>query len=367
MLPPGGGPATDLDHLYRTLRLEPLIGKKEFASYYRPQVNEVRGEDTAAGLWLKLRQAFGTVPFRAFLMGHPGVGKSTEMTRLLEHVENQYVGVRLSVSTELNPSSFKVFDVLLLMLARLVEEASKLNAIPIEGMLTAHLVSDIQQWFAAEQVTRTGTRTIGAEVEAGAGIKGGSPLASLLGFFASAKAEAKYAAERKTQIVEYRLQRLPDLVDYCNRLINICDEALKKKNGKEWLLVVEDLDKTVISPPQLQELFLQYGNVFQDLRVNMIFTIPVWLAYSSEANRLPLKRYTIHDTPVYDQQHIHMSAARGDSNSAGGARFTLAVCPRANDPADCSFRRQSSRLIRVSVGCGGGRSPQESARHGDRT
>ena len=53
----------------------------------------------------------------------------------------------------------------------------------------------------------------------------------------------------------------------------------------------------------LQELFIQYGTVFQDLRVNMIFTIPVWLAYSPEANRLPFERHMIHDTPVYDQKH----------------------------------------------------------------
>jgi|ERR1039458_249925 hypothetical protein len=322
MLPFAGGPATDLDHLYLTLRPEPLIGKEEFASYYRSQVNEVRGEDTAAGLWLKLRQAYGTLPFRAFLMGHPGVGKSTEITRLLEHVEDQYVGVRLSVSAELNPASFKVFDVLLLMLARLAERADQMNAIPLEGILPAQLLSDIQQWFGTEQITRTGTRTIGAEAEAGAGVKGGSPWAALLGLFASAKAEMKYAAERKTQTVEYRLQRLPDLVDYCNRLIHVCDQTLREKTGKEWLLVVEDLDKTVISPPQLQELFLQYGNVFQDLRVNMIFTIPVWLAYSSEANRLPLKRYTIHDTPVYDQQHNPHESGRAAVQAVLEARVS---------------------------------------------
>ena len=134
-------------------------------------------------------------------------------------------------------------------------------------------------------------------------MKGDSPWAALLGLFASAKAEAKYAAVRKTKTVEYRLQRLPDLVAYCNRLIDLCDRALNEKTGKEWLLIVEDLDKTVVSPAQLRELFTQYGNVFEDLRVNMIFTIPVWLAYSSEAIRLPFKRYTIHDTPVYDRQH----------------------------------------------------------------
>jgi hypothetical protein len=340
MLPAADGPATDLDQLHLTLSPEPLIGKEEFARYYRSQVNEVRGADAVAGLKQKLRQAYGTVPFRAFLMGHPGVGKSTEITRLLAQVEDQYAGVRLSANSELNPASFKVFDVLLLMLARLAEEANRLHAVPLEGPLTTQLFTDIQQWFSPAQTEQTGTRTIGAAVEAGAGIKGESPWAALLGLFASAKAEAKYAAERKTKTVEYRLQRLPDLVTYCNRLIDLCDQALKRKTGKEWLLVVEDLDKTVISPPQLLELFIQYGNVFQDLRVNMIFTIPVWLAYSSEAIRLPFKRYTIHDTPVYDKEHN----PHGPGRAAVQAALEARVSPLLFAPG------QMTRLIVASGG-----------------
>jgi hypothetical protein len=108
MLPPGGGPATDLDHLYETLRPEPLVGAEEFRSYYRGQVNRVRGEDTVARLSLKLQQSYPTVPFKAFLMGHPGVGESTEVSRLLERVKDQQIGIRLSIATELNPASFKV-------------------------------------------------------------------------------------------------------------------------------------------------------------------------------------------------------------------------------------------------------------------
>jgi hypothetical protein len=340
MPPFANGPATDLDHLYLTLSPEPLTGEEEFKRYYRPQVNEVRGGDAVVGLSQKLRQAYGTLPFRAFLMGHPGVGKSTEITRLLARVEDQYVGVRLSAASELNPASFKVFDVLLLMLARLAERANELNAIPLEGMLPAQLFTDIQQWFGSEQVERTGTRTIGAGVEAGVGMKGDSPWAALLGLFASAKAEAKYAAERKTKTVEYRLQRLPDLVGYCNRLIDLCDQALKEKTGKEWLLIVEDLDKTVVSPAQLRELFTQYGNVFEDLRVNMIFTIPVWLAYSSEAIRLPFKRYTIHDTPVYDRQH----------NPHEGGRAAVQTVLEARVSPSLFAPRQMTRLIVASGG-----------------
>ena len=58
MHPIAGGPATNLDQLYRTLRPEPLIGAEEFKMYYRPQVNRVRGEDTVARLSLKLQQAY---------------------------------------------------------------------------------------------------------------------------------------------------------------------------------------------------------------------------------------------------------------------------------------------------------------------
>jgi len=69
---------------------------------------------------VKLEQAYKTLPFKAFLMGH---------------VKEQHVGVRLSKATELSPASFKVFEVLLLMLARLAEEADRMKAIPLGGIL----------------------------------------------------------------------------------------------------------------------------------------------------------------------------------------------------------------------------------------
>jgi hypothetical protein len=332
MYPIAGGPATNLDQLYRTLRPEPLIGAEEFKMYYRPQVNRVRGEDTVARLSLKLQQAYRALPFKAFLMGHPGVGKSTEISRLLDRVKDQQAGVRLSIATELNPASFKVFDVLLLMLVRLAEEADRIKAVPLAGTLSEHLVSDIERWFGTEQVKKTRDESMAAGVEAG--------WPKLLGLFASAKAEMKYAAERKTETVEYRLKRLPDLVDLCNRLLDICNQTLLDKTGQEWLLVVEDLDKTGISPQQLQELFIQYGTVFQDLRVNMIFTIPVWLAYSPEANRLPFERHMIHDTPVYDRKHV--------SHEKGQAAVQAVL--EARVPPSLFAEGQMTRLIVASGG-----------------
>ena len=302
MLPLADGPATSLDKLYLTLRPDPLMGPEQLQRFYRGQVNEVRGADTVKRLSRELQQAYRAVPFRAFVMGHPGVGKSTEITRLLERVKDQHVGVRLNVAAELNPASFKIFDVLILMLARLAEQANELGAVPLGGV--EQLVSGVERWFGTEKHTETHKRSTTAGVEAGAGIKGDSPWAALLGLFASAKAEVRYAADRQTETVSERLRRLPELVALCNRLIELCGSRLYETTGKEWLLIIEDLDKTVISPPELRELFVQYGNVLRDLRISMIFTIPVWLAYSPAAVQLPFERYMIPDTPVYDRRHL---------------------------------------------------------------
>jgi len=322
MIPAAMGPATDLDHLHLTLKPDPLEDPEEFRKFYRP-INEVRGEDTVARLSLKLQQSYGTLPFKAFLMGHSGVGKSTEITRLLGRIKDQHIGIRLRIATELNPASFKVFDVLLLMLARLAEEADRLKTIPVGGI--SDLVTDIEQWFGTQQVRTIRTETTSAGVEAGAGMKGDSLWTGLLGLFASVKAEMKYASDRKTETVDYRLQRLPDLVRLCNRLILACTETLLAKTGKEWLLIVEDLDKPGISPQQVKELFIQYGAVFQDLRVSMIFTIPVWLAYSPEANRLLFDRHMIHDTPVFTSNHDPHDAGRAAVQSVLEARVSPSI------------------------------------------
>ncbi len=316
------GPATNLDDLHLTLRPDPLINKEDLDRFYRGEVNKIRGEDTIALLSRKLQQAYGAVPFKTFVMGHPGVGKSTELSRLLFHVKDQHRGIRLSIATELNPASFKIFDVLLLMMIRIIEETKFVSSEILQNLFSKPLFDQIQEWFGTEVQKKEIKQTIGGSVEAGAGVKGGSLLGSLLGLFASVKGEIKYASDRSSEVVEYRLKRLPELVELCNSLIDLCSRTLQQSERKEWLLLIEDLDKTGISPQQLQELFIQYGTVFQDLRVNLIFTIPVWLAYSTEASRLPFKRHTIFDTPVFDKQHQAHHPGRDAIRSVLQARMS---------------------------------------------
>ncbi len=300
MLLMNDGPATNLNDLFKTLRPEPLISAEEFKQFYRPQINAVRGEDTVLVLSDLLEQSYQTVPYRAFLMGHAGVGKSTEISRLLERVKDQQIGVRLSVATELNPASFKVFDVLKLMMIRIIEEAEKHGARP---HLSAGMFSKIEALFNDEQVKTIDQSSASASAEAGVGVSEHSLWGKLLNVFLSTKAALRIGVERKIEVTEHRLRRLPELAEACNELIDACSQSLFDKEKKEWILIVEDLEKMGISAQQLQELFIQYGSIFQTLRVNLLVTIPIWLGYSDEAARLPLDKHMLFDTPIFKQDH----------------------------------------------------------------
>lgn len=332
-------PVTDLNDLEQVLSPEPLTTNEELDRFYRPEVNAVRGDDATARLARRYRSAFGGTPYKTFVMGHPGVGKSTEITRLLRDLDEKYRGIRLSIARELNPASFRIFDILMLLMIKIAEETStKMDAGLLDTAMAKGLLEDIQHYFAEQKITDLQQRTIGGEIQAG--VKSDSFWGKLLPVFAAAKGEIKYAGERKSETVEYRLKLLPTLVDLANRLLDFCSASLKNLEGKQWLFVLEDFDRFGISGEQLKEVFVQYGTVFQDLKANLLFTIPVWLGYSQDANRLPFSKSLIPDTPVFDRYHA--------AHIEGRQAVQAVLCARVNgvliEPG------QAERLIVASGG-----------------
>jgi hypothetical protein len=177
-------------------------------------------------------------------------------------------------------------------------------------------------------------------VEACAGVKADSLWSKILPVFAQVKGEMKFAADRKQETVDYRLKRLPDLVQLANRLVDFCSETLRNLETREWLFVLEDFDRSGISGGQLQDVFIQYGTVFQDLRANLLFTIPVWLGYSADTARLPFPKTLIPDTPVFDRYH--------GPHREGRKAVHKVLCARISDGVMDS--EQMERLIVASGG-----------------
>ncbi len=323
-------PAESLDAVYKTLSPEPLQTPEELAAFYRDQVNQVRGGDKMARLKLRLNRSYADgIPFKACVMGHRGVGKSTELSRLIQHpdIAAQYRVIRFSAMTALDPGSFRPLDVVLLMMAEVAERTAQpidhggAGKPPSEARL-----KEIWDWFASEKDVREQAQTMAATLEAGAGVKQESLWGNILGLFATLKGEMKFASARKTEVVEYRLIRLTPLIDLANRLLDECNDKLRKASGHQWLFVGEDFDRAGIPKQRIEDLFITYANIFEDLRTSLIFTLPISLYYSENAPRLPFPgdcSLVIPDTPVYQPDHSENAAGRAAVQAVLAARMNL--------------------------------------------
>lgn len=318
------GPGHSLEELYLTLSPKPLLKEEEFNAFYRPEINYIRGEDKIAHMALGLNRAWKALPYKAFLMGHPGVGKSTELTRLLQKVKTKFSPIRFSILSELNPVCFQPFDILLLIMTKVAEKM----AAPTEEGGIGEAPSDarlreIWSWFATETNTHSETKSRAGEVSAGAGIKEDSLLNKVLGLFANIKGEIKYGSVHETKKVEYRMNQIYSLLELVNRLLIECNEKLLAKTNRELLIIGEDFDKPGVPVEQIKNLFITFANIFRDLQANLIFTIPIGLGYSEKSVFLIDQIFVIPDTPVYQQDHTAHNEGRAVIEKVLAARVSI--------------------------------------------
>jgi hypothetical protein len=300
-------PATSLEDVYKTLSPEPLLTDQEIQAFYRFSLNEVRGGDKVASMALGLERSWGAYFYKAFLVGHPGVGKSTELTRLIERLDGRFRAIRFQVTKDLDPGNFKPFDILLLMMIKIVEDTARpvddggAGSAPSEDLLKA-----VVDWFAEEETTVTESRKTAFEASAGIGPPATSVWQKVTGLFVTLKGEMKFAADRSKKTVEYRLLRISSLIELVNKVLTDCYERLRSANNREWLFIGEDFDRAGIPTRLVEDFFLNHANVFKDIQAHTIFSIPIGLVYSERAPQLPCPSDRIHivpDTPVFDRRH----------------------------------------------------------------
>lgn len=316
-------PAKTLASISRAVVPQPLVTREELAQLYRAEVNAVRGQDLVRRMKLELEDSFFSTFYKAFLIGHSGVGKSTEMSRLVLELEAQYVPVRLSAKQDLDPGSFEPFDVVLVMIMQLIEQARMPES---QGGIAFsppdNVLRPLLDWLADKVERYDSSREMSAEANAGAGGEQ-SLLAKAIGLFAGVKGEIRYAAARRKEQVEHQLRRLSDLLRIANNILAIYRAALKKHSNREWLFIGEDFDKAGAAVDVTEKLFLTYGNLFRELECHLIFSIPIALVYSQAGSQLPFNNnriLCIPDTPVFDKEHKPHSAGRAAVRAVLSAR-----------------------------------------------
>jgi len=300
--------ASTLRAALKTLSPRPLVTESELAAFYSDGPNQVRGDDKIARIKLGLSVADGDNPYKVFLIGHSGSGKSTELSRLVKDTYTQYRYIRFDIREELDPVNFKPFDVLLLMMIRLAEQCA---ALPSEGgagqQPSDKLLKRIWDWFDERTTTETLKRSASIGADSGTGsLENAAWWPKVIKLFGNIKGEIKLSADREEKIVNYRLSRIYELVELLNALVRECNTILYDKFKGEWVFIGESFDKPGIPRAQIENLFLSYSNIFQDLEAHLIFNIPLDLAYCEKGAQLPRLSddpIAIPDTPVFHPDH----------------------------------------------------------------
>ena len=316
--------AETLFEIRRAFKPTPLITDEEFTTFYEEGLNEVRGNDKIESIAAILELDHRAGYYKTFLIGHSGVGKSTELTRLCRIVDDKFVPIRFSAQEDLDASGFRPFDVFLMMMILLTEEMQRrFDESCILEMIPEELLEQVHGWYDVPKTTTTKDNQFAGSAEAGIGLKSESFLAKVTGLFANVKTEIKYVSDQKTEVTEYRLHTIGQLLNLLNWMLDSCNEALFQKEGKEWLFIGEDFDKPGIPPNLTETLFIQYSNLFKDLRAHAIFTLPIEIAYSDRQPRLSCDCECILDTPVYRSNHTPHEEGREALRRVLKARIDL--------------------------------------------
>ena len=196
-------PATTLEEIYLTLSPRPLTTVQEINAFYRNEMNEVRGGDKICHLKLGLQRVDENSYYKGCFMGHPGVGKSTELTRLIndEEIIKSFRPVRFSVLIDLDPLNFNPLDVVLLMMVKIIEQTHKVT----KKQPKDETLLKLKDWYSKKEFTRKEIEEAKLSMEAGGGVKDNSIWNQVLGLFASVRGELRFASSREKKVVEYRI------------------------------------------------------------------------------------------------------------------------------------------------------------------
>ena len=237
--------------------------------------------------------------FKAFVCGHVGSGKTTELKRLKSDpkINALYQSVFISVD-ELNIDVVNLtHDALMLNIA--------LQLMDQFAWLKADFESEINDWG------NTLVQTIIDETNADAKLDAGIPNL----WFVKFKASLKYRHNMKEEQKRNLEPKVADLIEILDRMAL----AFNEKEQKHLLVMVDDLEKgsTDNHKQMHQRLFSEFYSILTGPSFNIIYTIPVYFK-STKNHRIESQDiYSFPACRLYDIEQKNEDKPTLDVNSQG--------------------------------------------------
>ncbi len=273
-----------------------------------------RGDNPLRDIKRELKKDAIGVEFHCLLAGFRGSGKSTELVKMQQEIQDDFLVLNLSIKAELDPINFDYTSLMILIMERLFECASE-NKIHLK----ASLLESIYNWTASEEFNSVKTFSADLKAEVGADIKFTIPY--LTKFFANVRGVSNVSHMAKTIINRVVEHQLNDLINHCNDLIRDIRLQLYKQN-KGLLIIVEDTDK--LSYEKAEELFYTHSHIFRKLKTNFIFTFPIALKCSHLSNII----IGVFDNNVFELPMVKINFKDGQKNQEAYNELTNLIQKR---------------------------------------
>lgn len=298
-------------------------------------LTENRGvRQIAATVTRRIKRSEENARVKLLFTGHRGSGKTTELLRLQQELEdNQFFTIYMDVEELLDLGSLTYLDVLVAM-AKEVQAGLALRKMP----LSATLLDNIAQWFAERIREETKSRDIGGEIVTKA--EAGSEVPFFAKFFASITASVKAGSSHRETVRTVLQRELSVFMDRLNLLLATARETVQANGCRDIVLIVDgmekmhyELNKEGISTHT--DLFVRHAEQLRAPQCHIIYTVPVSLAYNQNLG-------ADFDDPLV------LPMVRTDA--AGIAKLTELVERRVDTQRIFSAPLLLERLVRASGG-----------------
>ncbi|MEG4006771.1 AAA family ATPase [Microcoleus sp. Pol11C1] len=205
--------------------------------------------------------------------GHRGAGKSTELLRLQEYLQNQgcFVVYFAADEQDINPEDTEYTDILLACTRHLLEELRNANSKPLRDWMR-------DRWEDLKDLalTEVSFETLSLE--------------SQIAQFAKLTANVRTVPSLRQKIRDKINPHTTTLIDALNEFIGDAKKNLPDKSS-QLAVIADNLDRIVPfsqdgKRSNLDEIFLDRTEQLKALDCHVIYTIPISMVYSNRATEL---------------------------------------------------------------------------------
>jgi hypothetical protein len=232
----------------------------------------VRGSNVIRELYRTITLLARDEPSCQLFTGHIGCGKSTELLRLKHELEQEnYHVVYFESSRILDMADVDVTDILLAITQQVSESLEQVE-IKLQPSYFQRLFNEIKELL-------TGTVELDMEAVLSVGI-------------AKITAKTKQSPSLRKRLRQHLEPRTNNILESINEeFLNPAQVALKQQSSAGLVVIVDNLDRVDNSRKasgryQPEYLFIDRAEQLKGLNCNLIYTVPLVLAFSNEFGRI---------------------------------------------------------------------------------